>query len=72
MVDGLVRNKGESSKKLRCDNAAIEKGKQLPKFRKTKTPVSLLPVRMLSASSSTFTWFFSAMRPMIHLERPYC
>lgn len=31
-----------------------------------------LPVRMLSASSSMFTLFFSPMCPMIHLERQYC
>lgn len=32
----------------------------------------LLPVRILSASSSMFTRFFFAMCPMIHLERQYC
>lgn len=32
----------------------------------------LLPVRILSTSSSMFTRFFFAMCPMIHLERQYC
>lgn len=75
MVDGLTKNKEESSKSLDVTLRQIYKIKKNNNKSKTYPSclfIYLLPVRILSASSSMFTRFFFAMRPMIHLERPYC